>query len=161
MILSSIDIKSKCYIDETASVNNVIIGHEVKIAKRCSVFGAENNSLEIGDQTYIGMNSCLNGFKAKLKIGKNVSIAQNVSIMTDSGPNASEEMQKIYPLEFGPVSIGDHCWIGTNAVILPNVSIGEFSVVAANSLVTMSFPAYSVIGGSPARLLKKLEIDHV
>lgn len=80
--------------------------------------------------------------------------------MTDSGPNASKEMQKFFPLIKGPVSIGDHSWIGANSVIMPNVKLGKFCVVAANSFVNKSFPDYSVIGGNPARLIKTLKQNH-
>lgn len=142
-------------IDPSSSVNNVRIGDNVKIAKRCSIFGGPKNQLEIGAKTYVGMNSLLNGFAAKLVIGRNVSIAQNVNIMVDSGPNASIAMQKIFPIEKGEVVIGDDTWIGTNVTIMPNVRLGEFCVVAANSFVNRSFPAFSIIGGSPAKLIRE------
>jgi acetyltransferase-like isoleucine patch superfamily enzyme len=56
-----------------------------------------------------------------------------------------------------PIRIGKHCWIGANAVILPAVSLGDRCVVGAGAVVTKSFPAGSVIGGVPARLLKQVE----
>jgi acetyltransferase-like isoleucine patch superfamily enzyme len=155
--INNITLKGVAYVDDSSSINNVILGDGVKIAKRCSVFGSENSILEIGSETYIGMNSCINGFMANVKIGKNVSIAQNVNIMADSGPNASKDMQQFYPLVSGDVTIGDHSWIGANSVILPNVSLGKFCVVAANSLVTKSFDDYSVVAGNPARLIKMLK----
>jgi acetyltransferase-like isoleucine patch superfamily enzyme len=52
-----------------------------------------------------------------------------------------------------PVAIGDGSWLGINVCILAGVSLGKNCVVAANSVVTSSFPDYSVIGGAPARLL--------
>lgn len=157
MLRSNIIIDGEATIDVSASINNVYIGDGVKIAKNCSIFGSKDNLLEIGENSYIGMNSCLNGYRAKVKVGNNVSIAQNVNIMADSGPNASLEMQNFYPLEFGDVSVGEHSWIGANVVIMPNVQLGKFCVVAANSLVTSTFPDYCVVGGNPARLIKKLE----
>lgn len=114
------------YVDSSSSINNVTIDEGVKIAKRCSLFGSEKFVLEIGKDTYVGMNTIINGFLAKVIIGSNVSIAQSVNIMTSSGPNASEEMQKFFPLESGPVEIGNHTWIGANSVIMPNVKLGEF-----------------------------------
>jgi acetyltransferase-like isoleucine patch superfamily enzyme len=148
-------------IDPSSSVNNVRIGDRVRIAKRCSIFGGPENLLEIGNESYVGMNTMLNGFKAKLTIGAHVSIAQNVYIMVDSGPNASESFQKVFPVEIGPVDIADHCWIGVGAVIMPNVKLGKFCVVAANSFVNKSFPSYSIIGGSPARLIRSLSKDEI
>jgi acetyltransferase-like isoleucine patch superfamily enzyme len=53
-----------------------------------------------------------------------------------------------------PVTIGDGSWLGINVCILPGVSLGRNCVVAANSVVTTSFPDYSVVGGAPARLLR-------
>ena len=157
MKISNISLGENVNIDPSTSINNVQIGNEVKIAKFCSIFGAKTNLLEIGDQSYVGMFTILNGFKKKLVIGKNVSIAQNVNIMTDSGPNASEKMQKFFPLLEGEINIGDNSWIGANSIIMPNVILGEFCVVAANSFVNKSFPPYSVIGGNPAKLLKIIE----
>lgn len=143
-------------IDPSSSINNLMVGDNVKIAKRCSIFGSPENLLEIGSDTYIGMNAILNGFAEKLRIGNNVSIAQNVNIMVDSGPNASESLQRIFPIAKGPVSIGNHCWIGAGVIIMPSVKLGDYCVVAANSYVRDSFPPYSIIGGSPARLIRTL-----
>ena len=154
MKTANINLGNGVEIDPSSSVNNVIISDNVKIAKRCSIYGSSENLLEIGENTYVGMNCILNGFAAKLKVGKNVSIAQNVNIMVDSGPNASPAMQRVFPIEKGPVNIGNNCWVGTGAIIMPNVSLGEFCIVAANSYVNKSFPAFSIIGGIPARLIR-------
>ena len=159
MITSNIQLGEGVYIDPTTSVNNVTIGNHVKIAKYCSIFGSAQDPLEIGDGSYVGMFSIINGFKAKVVVGKNVSIAQRVNIMADSGPNASPLMQQYYPMITGNVKIGDHSWIGANAIIMPGVELGECCVVAANSFVNASFPPYSVIGGNPAKLIKRIEND--
>lgn len=157
MKISNITLGKDVEVDTSSSINNVKIGNNVKIAKRCSVYGSMENILEIGDNSYIGMNTLLNGFSAKLTIGKNVSIAQNVNIMTDSGPNASVEMQKFFPIEKKEIMIGDDSWIGTGSIIMPGVTLGQFCVVAANSFVNKSFPEYSVVGGNPAKLIRKLK----
>ncbi|MDR3024449.1 acyltransferase [Chryseobacterium sp.] len=161
MKISNISIGENVVIDPTTSINNVKIADNVKIAKLCSIYGSEKNQLEIGESSYVGMFSILNGYSRKLTIGKHVSIAQNVNIMTDSGPNASEEMQKIFPLISGEVQIGDHSWLGANVVVMPGVQLGNFCVVAANSFVNKSFPDYSMIGGNPAKLIKTLLPDGI
>lgn len=148
-------------IDPSTSINNVQIGDNVKIAKRCSVFGGPENILNIGENSYVGMNSILNGFAANVKIGRHVSIAQNVNIMADSGPNASRSMQNVFPIEKGPVTIGDHCWIGASAIILPGVTLGAYCIVAANSYVNRSFPDFSIIGGTPAKLIRSFSEEEI
>jgi UDP-3-O-[3-hydroxymyristoyl] glucosamine N-acyltransferase len=65
----------------------------VKIAKNCNI--ADNDILEIGSKSYVEWGH--SWIREQIKIGNNVSIAQSVNIMTDSGPNASEEMQ-FFPL---------------------------------------------------------------
>jgi acetyltransferase-like isoleucine patch superfamily enzyme/2-polyprenyl-3-methyl-5-hydroxy-6-metoxy-1,4-benzoquinol methylase len=154
MIFANIKLGAQVEIEPSSSINNVIIGDHVKIAKRCSIYGGPDNQLELGENSYVGMCSILNGFSAKLKIGKNVSISQFVNIMVDSGPNASPGMLRVFPIVKGPIDIGNDCWIGANAIIMPNVTLGEFSVVASNSFVNKSFPSFSIIGGTPARLLR-------
>lgn len=154
-------LRGAAEIDAGTTVNNVDLGDGVKIAKRCSIFGSSEHILKIGEKSYIGMNTLINGFNAPVTIGKNVSIAQNVNIMSDSGPNASLALQKIYPIQAQPVSIGDDCWIGASVIIMPGVKLGRFCVVAAQSFVTESFQDYSVIGGTPAKLLKKVEVDQL
>ncbi|AWQ18187.1 2,3,4,5-tetrahydropyridine-2,6-dicarboxylate N-acetyltransferase [Pantoea ananatis] len=157
MKLENISLGDNVTVDPSTSINNLILGDNVKIAKRCSIFGSKQNILEIGKDTYVGMNTILNGYSAKLKIGSNVSIAQNVNIMTDSGPNASPVLQKIYPIIKKEITINDHCWIGASVIVMPGVTLGKYCVVAANSFVDKSFDDFSIIGGTPARLLKKID----
>ena len=59
-----------------------------------------------------------------------------------------------------PVRIGEKCWIGMNAVILPGVELGDHTVVGAGAVVTKSFSeGYCVIGGNPAKIIKYIERD--
>ena len=154
MKFANIYLGANVEIDSTSSVNNVRIGDNVRIAKRCSVYGSPENLLEIGSGSYIGMNSILNGYSAKLRIGSNVSIAQNVNVLVDSGPNASPTLQLVFPIEKKSVTIGDHVWIGSGSIIMPGVTLGDFCVVAANSYVNESFESFTIIGGSPAKIIR-------
>ncbi len=141
-------------INESASVNHTSVGSNTKIAKRCSIFGHPDFPLKIGEGSYFGMNSICEGFNAPVSIGSFVSCAQNVNIMSGSGPNASERMQRIFPIKTGEVNIGNHTWIGASAIILPGVTLGDFCFVHANSVVNTSFPDFSIIGGVPAKLIR-------
>lgn len=90
----------------------------------------------------------------KIYIGDYTQIARNVGIISanhDLYDNRKHTMGE-------EIRIGKYCWIGMNSVILPGVTLGDFTVVGAGSVVTKSFPeGYCVIAGNPARLIKKLE----
>lgn len=55
----------------------------------------------------------------------------------------------------GPVIIGNNVWIGDKATILPNVSIGNGAIIAANSVVTKDVPEYCIVAGNPAKIIKQ------
>lgn len=161
MIYSNIQLGDGVEIATSSSVNNISIGDNVKIAKRVSAFGSRKTPVTIGKGSYVGMNSILNGYAAELTIGEFVSIAQNVNIMTDSGPNASERLQRLFPVISGKVKIGNHCWIGASSIIMPGVTLGEYCVVAAGSFVRDSFPDYSIVGGTPAKLIRNMDENEI
>jgi acetyltransferase-like isoleucine patch superfamily enzyme len=161
MIIENISLGESVDINQTSSINNAIIGNNVKIAGFVRIYGKKENLIEIGGSTYVGPNSLIDGYNAKVIIGKSVSIAQSVIIISGSGPNASKKMQKIFPIKKGPINIGDHTWIGASVIIMPNITIGKFCVIAANSFVSESFPDYSILGGSPAKLIRVLSDDEI
>lgn len=59
-------------------------------------------------------------------------------------------------VKYGPVRIGKNAFLGIHSVVMPNVSIGDRSIIGANSLVLEDVPADTVVGGVPARILKSL-----
>lgn len=159
MKIENIHLGSNIEIDPSSTVNNIIIGDHVRIAKQCSIFGSPDNLLKIGAYSYVGMNAIIEGFNEQIIIGSHVSIAPNVYIMSGSGPNASVTMERIFPIVKAPVSIGDHAWIGAGSVIMPGVELGRFCVVAVNSFVNKSFPDFSIVGGSPAKVIRMFTRD--
>lgn len=89
----------------------------------------------------------------KVYIGDYTQIAPNVGIIS-SNHDLHDSRKKV----IGKVDIGKYCWIGMNAMILPNVKLGDFTIVAAGAVVTKSFEeGYCVIGGNPAKILKELD----
>lgn len=156
MIFANIVLGKEVEIDPSSSVNNATLGDHVKIAKRCSVFGSSRNQLQVGHHSYVGMNTLIEGYGESVTIGAHVSIAPNVHIMSSSGPNASQNLQRVFPITSGPVNVGDHCWIGAGAVIMPGVTLGKCCIVAVNSFVNKSFPDFTVIGGAPAKVIREL-----
>jgi len=145
--------------------------------------------IELGDRTIIGKHSWLSAiseyagekFRPTLVFGNDVYVGryacivatQNMIIedgcvlsehvyMTDSSHGLSPDAGLIMQQKLvrkGEVRLGQHCFIGYRACILPGVQLGEHCVVGANSVVTKSFPAYSMVAGIPARLIKKYSFE--
>lgn len=161
MITANIDLGQNVFVDKSSSLNNVKVGSNTKIAANVNIFGSGNNQLKIGDGCYIGPGCMIEGFNAKVTIGNHVSFAQFINLMSGSGPNASKNLQKLFPLIEGEVTIGDHCWIGTGSIIMPNVQLGKYCIVAANSFVNKSFEDFSIVGGNPARLIRKFSDEEI
>ncbi|PLY10474.1 MAG: acyltransferase [Arcobacter sp.] len=89
----------------------------------------------------------------KIYIGDYTQIAANVGIISSNHSLTNTKEHNI-----SEVNIGKYCWIGMNAVILPNVVLGDFTVVGAGSVVSKSFDeGYCVIAGNPAKIIKKLK----
>lgn len=87
----------------------------------------------------------------EITIGNGVRIGRNVSIRDWNGPHVIVNDRYV---NHAPVHIEDHVWLCTGCVIMPGVTIGKGSVVAANALVINDIPPYSLAGGSPAKVIK-------
>ncbi len=87
-----------------------------------------------------------------VEIGEGTNIAPGVGIVSANHDPLDNARHAAAP----PIRIGKRCWIGMNAVILPGVTLGDNVIVGAGAIVTSSFPAYSVIAGNPARLIRQL-----
>jgi carbonic anhydrase/acetyltransferase-like protein (isoleucine patch superfamily) len=86
-------------------------------------------------------------------IGDYTNIGPNVGIISANHNLVDNSVNDPAP----PIRIGKFCWIGMNAVVLPGIELGDFTIVGAGSIVTRSFPGgYMVIGGNPALEIKKL-----
>jgi acetyltransferase-like isoleucine patch superfamily enzyme/O-antigen/teichoic acid export membrane protein len=109
----------------------------------------ENGELELGSG-YFNSNVKVR-CKNKIKIGNNVAIAHDVTIM-DSDAHAIDyaghQMTQ-------PITIGDNVWIGSRAMILKGVNVGEGSIVAAGAIVTKDVPPNTIVAGSPAKVIRE------
>ena len=115
------------------------------------------NKITIGNYTNINRGCFIDG-RGGCHIGNSVSISHKVSIVTGSHDANSINFSGIYL----PILIKDYAWIGINAVILQGVVIGEGAVVAAGSVVTKDVPAYTIVGGIPAKVIgtRKKNLDY-
>lgn len=90
-----------------------------------------------------------------ISIGSNCQLT-NCKIFTHGGGGSVRQKYPDFDL-FGKVKIGDYVYIGTNALIMPGVTIGDNVLVAAGSVVTKSIPSNVVVGGNPAKILCSIE----
>lgn len=110
---------------------NITIGKDVFINSGCHF--QDQGGITIGDGSLIGHNVVL------------------ATVNHDLDPKNNRKNH------YAPIIIGNHVWIGSNATVLPGVTIGEWSVVAAGAVVTKDVPPFTVVGGLPARILKNVE----
>jgi acetyltransferase-like isoleucine patch superfamily enzyme len=113
--------------------------------------------LRIGSNSIIN-SDCFADLNADVEIGNWVSVGHHVTFITaahDMGPAACRAGR----LRPAPIVVSDGCWIGARSTLLPGVTIGASSVVAAGSVVSGSVPPNRVVGGNPARPLKALPAE--
>lgn len=120
-----------------------------------------NSKIKIGSHCHIGPFNhitCIN----EITIGDGVMTGMYVLISDNNhGGTSYEELLKAPGTRDlttkGPVHIGKNVWIGDKVSILSGVTIGESAVIAANAVVVHDVPPYTVVGGSPARILKTIK----
>ena len=115
----------------------------------------------IGEQVYIGEDLIIVDElddRGRVRIGNRVAIAERVTLVISSNANFS----KIRPFmkdTHGSIKIEDDAWLGTGAIILPDVRIGIGAVVGAGSVVTKDVPDFTVVGGVPAKAIRKIDVS--
>jgi acetyltransferase-like isoleucine patch superfamily enzyme len=108
----------------------------------------------IGRNSYISSYSVI-GINESLKIGKNVMIADNVTIRdTNHAFNRLDIPMMQQGIVTSPIVIEDDVWIGHGVIITSGVTICTGAIVAAGAVVTKDVPAYAIVGGVPAKIIK-------
>jgi acetyltransferase-like isoleucine patch superfamily enzyme len=123
------------------------IGKGSSIHLNCFIYGT---NIEIAENSTINRNCYMDG-RGRLYIGNKVSISPNVQLITEDHDYNSAQ----FTGRSRDVIINDYVWIGTNAIILPGVQIGEGAVVCAGAVVTKNVGSYDVVAGVPAVKIKE------
>lgn len=160
-----------------------LLGASVSIGRYTTIICYRKGKLVLGDGVWIG-DGCEIGILGSVRIGQGTSLqhgtqlhgdvdigagctcAANLYIASTSHRYLDEPslpirwqdaraMKNWMPEYSRPVVVEEDCWLGINVVICPGVTVGRGSVVGANSVVTSNVPPYSVIAGTPARLIKQ------
>lgn len=110
-------------------------------------------NIRVGRNVFIN-HACEFMDRGGITIGDNVLIGPKVNLVTLNHPLDPATRRSTW---CAPIVIGPGAWIGAGASVMPGVTIGEHAVVAANAVVTRDVPAGTVVGGIPARFIKRLD----
>jgi acetyltransferase-like isoleucine patch superfamily enzyme len=115
--------------------------------------------ISLGDDVFIGLGATFSATMSSIQIGHKVMFGPHVTIMAGDHNTSvlgqfMADVKDKRPEDDLPVVIDDDVWIGAGATVLKGVHIGRGSIVAAGAVVVKDVPAYAVVGGVPARVLK-------
>lgn len=114
-------------------------------------------NISIGKDVFIN-SGCHFQDQGGITIGDGSLIGHNVVLATINHDLNPIHYRKNH---YAPINIGRYVWIGSNATVLPGVTIGDWAVVAAGAVVAKNVPPNTVVGGVPARILKKISAEAV
>lgn len=139
--------------------NSMKIGANFDISPNCSLLCQDPESgseLIIGDNVKLNHNVMINAdCGGKIHIGNNVLFGPNVVLRATNHTYESTEIPIINQGHTaGTIRVEDDVWFGANVVVLPDVTIGKGSIIAAGSVVTKSVEAYTIVAGVPAKAIK-------
>lgn len=133
---------------ELHNIKGLQIGNYLKCRNNCSLI-VDGGTLQIGHDCFMNQNvavTCLDF----VEIGNYVQIGNNTVIV-----DHNHDYTNGNGFVCNHVVIEDNVWIGANCVILPGVTIGKGAVIAAGSVVNKNIPAYTIAGGSPAKIIRE------
>jgi acetyltransferase-like isoleucine patch superfamily enzyme len=170
-------LEKDAFLSHTARIRNalgdsdkILVGGHSHIRGELMIFG-HGGRISIGEWCYVGVGSRI-WSAASIEIGDRVLISHSVNIFdnlthplkaTERHEQAKQIFTTGHPREISlderPIKISDDAWIGACAMVLRGVSVGEGGIVAAGAVVTKDVPAYSVVAGNPAVVVRDLSVD--
>lgn len=151
VLINSSIIRGTCLINEGSKIlkgveligrKKIIIGRYTSISGPNTTVYSGLNNIEIGSFCSIARGVDMQEFNHFTKRASTYFMLQNVF-----GERSADITSK------GPIKIGSDVWIGCQSVILSGVTVGDGAIIAANSVVSMSVPPYSIVGGVPAKVI--------
>lgn len=108
--------------------------------------------------------ACEVGCEGNLSIEDRVAIGPNTILVVTSDPNFSRvsKLKDVSQLiKIGNIKIKHDAWIGAGCIVLPDVTIGELSIVGAGSVITKDVPPFTIVAGVPAKVLRNIDKDNI
>ena len=128
-----------------------------RISSKAIMLG--NIDLKINKNTFIGHYTKIFGGNSSIHIGQNCDISSNVTIISGTHKLDPNGIKMAGEGIGEDIVIGNGVWIGASATILPGVTIGDKSVIAAGSIVTKNVSPYTIVAGNPAKPIKKYNMQ--
>jgi acetyltransferase-like isoleucine patch superfamily enzyme len=136
-----------------ARIGRGVIIHEIRFF---NTYRTGFRGLEIGAHCFIG-DEALIDLAERVIMADHVTLAERVTILTHTNVGYLDHpLQRYFPSMAAPVRLERGSFVGVNATLLPGVTIGEGSFVAAGAVVSQDVPPWHVVGGVPARVLREL-----
>lgn len=149
---------------DKASIQFVLIKNGASIGENCDIETGltfhnctDYSNLIIGSNCHIGKN-CFFDLRGKVVIEDNVVISMQNTFVTHQDMNKSG-LKEIHPATYGDIIVRINSYIGANATILQGVIINDFAIIAAGSVVVKDVAEYTMVGGVPAKFIKKIDIS--
>ena len=144
-------------LEETRGLFSKLIGNEVSDDFRVfpPFFTDFGKNIHLGSNVFINAG-CKFQDQGGIYIGDDVLIGHNVVLAT---LNHDENPENRANLRANPIRIGNKVWIGSNATILPGVSVGDGAIIAAGAVVTKDVGENSIVAGVPAKFIRKVKTD--
>lgn len=131
------------------------VGFSVRF--RMPIFIYQPELVSFGNRVDVGENVVIRG-GGGVSIGDNVLIAAGAAIISQGHPIVPPRWNSVISNE---VRIGDEVWIGANAIILPGVTVGDRSIIAAGAVVTQDVPPSCTVAGVPARVIRIIDSSNL
>lgn len=112
-------------------------------------------NIHIGQRVFIN-SGCKMQDQGGIYIGDDVLIGHNACLLTLNHEMDPENRADMHPK---PIHIEDKVWLGSNVTVLPGVTIGEGAIVAAGAVVTKDVDSNTIVGGVPAKIIKRISDD--
>ncbi|MEH2610403.1 acyltransferase [Bradyrhizobium sp. AZCC 1693] len=165
------------FLSHTARIRNalgdssqIVIGANSHVRGELMIF-AHGGRISVGEWCYVGAGTRI-WSGASIDIGDRVLISHSVNIFdnlthpiraSERHAQARQIFTRGHPrdifLDDKPIKIGDDAWIGACAIIMRGVTVGQGGIVAAGAVVTKDVPAYSIVAGNPAVVVRELSPD--